>query len=411
MALRALGAFEDHFAAFAEIDLPIFCVAARVRGRIEYDKLAKAAAAVQSRHGILAAAIRRSPDGRRTFYASSNPLFIEVRKAVDATWQEAAALDVVRPFDMENGPLVRIIALEDGIGADILLTMHHAVADGMSAVMVLRDLLCAHAGMELMKHASIESMDQLLAKDLPSALHNMPLKDVGGAYDVKPWMERNDFVPKVRTITLDRSSTDRIVSAAREHNTTVHSVLSVAFARVLHGNGITTAQGSVRVVSPINVRPYLNNTQQCGLFFSGMMDVYKPSNSSFWDDARAAHASIVKFQNKDAALRTLVNAIRLSDRDDSPQAAKEAMRPIVNRELLLSNLGRINIPRNYGPLHLERVTGPIMSQCVHGDNLIGAATFQGELQLVHTTIDGYAPLLEETVDLLHFLSAGTTSPR
>ncbi|MGO7733175.1 hypothetical protein ACC704_34485 [Rhizobium johnstonii] len=258
----------------------------------------------------------------------------------------------------------------------------------------------ALSGGRLTKYDTIECLDGLLAADLPAAFQAPAASKSAGLRDQRPWMERTDNVPTVRNVTLDRDFTDGIIAAARAQRTTVHSALSVALARVLHRNGIVTADGAVRVVSPINVRPYLNNTQQCGLFFSGMMEAYKPSSLSFWEDARAAHASMAPYRSRKSALSTVVNAARLSAQDDGAEAAKQAMKSIVNREVLISNLGRIDVPEHYGDLALESITGPIMSQCVHGDNLVGAATFRGEMQLVHTTIDGYTPLLEETVDLL-----------
>ena len=66
---------------------------------------------------------------------------IDVREAGEAGWKERAIEDARRPFNLAQGPLVRValfrLAEEDHV---VLITMHHIICDGWSMGVLFREL-------------------------------------------------------------------------------------------------------------------------------------------------------------------------------------------------------------------------------------------------------------------------------
>ncbi|GAB2874940.1 hypothetical protein GCM10027093_08010 [Paraburkholderia jirisanensis] len=66
-------------------------------------------------------------------------------------------------------------------------------------------------------------------------------------------------------------------------------------------------------------------------------------------------------------------------------------------EALLTNLGVVDVPRVYGKLRLESVWGPSVCRGFIDEQVIGAATFNDQLQLLHTSHAPFEGLLEQMV--------------
>jgi NRPS condensation-like uncharacterized protein len=59
------------------------------------------------------------------------------------------AKELATPILLNGAPLARITLLRKGGGSILLLSMHHSIADGLSAAFVIRDILKALAGKPL----------------------------------------------------------------------------------------------------------------------------------------------------------------------------------------------------------------------------------------------------------------------
>jgi hypothetical protein len=67
--------------------------------------------------------------------------------------------------------------------------------------------------------------------------------------------------------------------------------------------------------------------------------------------------------------------------------------PVVNfnYDLSISNLGRINIPAQYGQLHLESIYAPTMNVFQSTHRILGVTTFGGRMRCTFTSRDPEAP--------------------
>ncbi len=107
-------------------------------GDLNVDALLGACADVVARHPLLRAAFREE-DGSLRLIEAEHP--VEIRVA-DTTQPD----EVVRPFDLRRGPLARFTLVPLGPGRfRLLCTAHHAVFDGESKDVLVRDLAARYA--------------------------------------------------------------------------------------------------------------------------------------------------------------------------------------------------------------------------------------------------------------------------
>jgi amino acid adenylation domain-containing protein/non-ribosomal peptide synthase protein (TIGR01720 family) len=127
----------------AELNLP---AALRITGPLDIDALRCAVDEVVARHGALRTRFREgAPPAQIIAPAPTFRLPVEVGELtglLDAVVAEEAA----RPFDLERGPLARVRLLR--VSPDehaLLLTLHHAIADGWSITLLVRELSAAYS--------------------------------------------------------------------------------------------------------------------------------------------------------------------------------------------------------------------------------------------------------------------------
>ncbi|MEV0357930.1 FAD-dependent monooxygenase [Nocardia sp. NPDC050697] len=131
---------------------PLHVVArARVHGTVEPAALRAALDEVQRRHPALRVAVAAQPDGTEPeFVAVEREIPLrEVTAAEPEGWlAEIDGTELAEPFDTAAGPLARAVLVHaaDGSGADLLITLHHAVGDGQSALTVAEQVLRVAAG-------------------------------------------------------------------------------------------------------------------------------------------------------------------------------------------------------------------------------------------------------------------------
>ncbi|NRQ35524.1 amino acid adenylation domain-containing protein [Nonomuraea sp. NN258] len=119
-------------------------VSARLRGPVDPERLQRSLDAVVARHESLRMTFPAGPDGRPEVRVADR-VHVPLR-VVDAPTEAAArrvlSADAALPFDPASGPLLRATLVR--LAADdhaLLIAVHHIVADGWSAELVLRELL------------------------------------------------------------------------------------------------------------------------------------------------------------------------------------------------------------------------------------------------------------------------------
>lgn len=388
--VRALGAMERLFWLMDQKHPVHFTVTAEVKGITKVQSWRDALDAVQRRHPILSASIHRNEDGQPALYqvdASPIPLRV-VDGSVQGRWELELDREMAVPFAPEQAPLIRSVLIHKPQSAVLILIAHHAVADGMALVFLIRDLLQVLSGGQIEALSFSSSAEELLSK-LPKKEEIVQAEaSQAGAPQAEPalYLEGNGLAPRVTTRKLDETLTAALKERARREGTTVQGALCAALVIAGRKTSSRWRKQSVRVMSPINVRAHLGAGEACGLYLGGSIIPFQPGDSmAFWELARFAKKELSPsqtFQSLSASLHGL-EAIMTKDMD--VETAAQIAAGEFARDLMVSNLGQMPYESEFGGIKLEAVWGPTSLQGLDGEQNVGIATTNGAIRLLQAS--------------------------
>jgi NRPS condensation-like uncharacterized protein len=399
--VRTLGAMERLFWLMDQKHPAHLTVTAEVKGITKIESWRDALDAVQRRHPVLSTSIHRNEDGQPALYqvdASPIPLRV-VDGSVQGRWELELDREMAVPFAPEQAPLIRSVLIHKPQSAVLILIAHHAIADGMALVFLIRDLLQALSGGQIEALSFSSSAEELLSK-LPKKEEIVQAEaSQAGAPQAEPalYQEGNGLAPRVTARKLDETLTAALKERARHEATTVQGALCAALVLAGQKTSSTWRKQSVRVMSPINVRGHLGAGEACGLYLGGGMIRFQPGDSrALWELARFAKKEISPsqtFQSLSASLHGL-EAIMTQDMD--VETAAQIAAGAFARDLMVSNLGQMPYESEFGGLKLEAVWGPTALQGLDGEQNVGIATTNGAIRLLHASYSLIPHLLENT---------------
>jgi hypothetical protein len=127
-----------------------------LEGRFTYDQLRGALARVQRKHPALRALIRAEADG--LYYEDHPSVEIPLRIAEGDYWAECET-ELMTDFDYDN-PQLRVVWLRRAGGGDLVFATSHRICDGMSILIVVREVLTAiHSDEGLIPYQAITVSD------------------------------------------------------------------------------------------------------------------------------------------------------------------------------------------------------------------------------------------------------------
>jgi hypothetical protein len=120
-----------------------FSCIAGVRGELSEQKLQTALSVVEQRHPLLRARIRRRWWGRKEFVAGQGaPIPLKVLNGPPAAWREVARASLEHRDWADEGPRAELTWVRHSEARSTLVMCYqHAIADGISSILVMRDLL------------------------------------------------------------------------------------------------------------------------------------------------------------------------------------------------------------------------------------------------------------------------------
>ncbi|MDY7092837.1 MAG: amino acid adenylation domain-containing protein [Acidobacteriota bacterium] len=256
--------------ASAAYNLP---TALELEGRLQPAALATALAAVARRHESLRTTFREGPSGPLQIVAPPGPVPLPV---VDLSrLPEAAAREIARrlgaaeagtPFDLERGPLLRALLLRLGGEHHVFVAnQHHAVSDGWSMGIFVREIAAAYRGAVAAPERSPRELPDELLDELADELASLPVQygdyslwqrrrlDASRlAAEVEHWRRQLEGAPQRLELPVDhprpavqsyRGATvpvrlpaalaERLDAVAREGGATLFMVLLAGWATVL----------------------------------------------------------------------------------------------------------------------------------------------------------------------------------
>jgi NRPS condensation-like uncharacterized protein len=369
--------------------------------------------AVQRRHPVLSTAINKNEEGQPALYqADAAPIPLRV---VDGSVQEHWELELDRemalPFTPEQAPLIRTVLIHKPQSAVLIIIAHHAIADGMALVFLIRDLLQVLSGEQIEVFSFSSSGEELLNK-LPKREEIVQAEaSQAGAPAAEPALYREDdgLAPRATARKLDENLTAAVRERARREGTTVQGALCAALVLAGRKTSSTWRKQSVRVMSPVNARAHLGAGEACGLYLgAGAMIRFQPGASGdFWELARFSKQKISPSQTFQSLSTSLHGLEAIMTKDMDVETAAQIAAGAFARELMVSNLGQIPYGSEFGRLRLEAVWGPTALQGLEGEQNVGVATTNGALRLLHASYSLIPHLLENTELILRAVCEDT----
>ncbi|MDY7079066.1 MAG: condensation domain-containing protein [Chloroflexota bacterium] len=423
---------------FSRSPYSIVTVVARIKGDVSESLVRNAVSKVQQRHTNLRVRIKEDSDHVPWFTSEGVeeiPVDVVPRES-DDHWiqvhQEASQI----PFEFDVRPAMRFILVQSPTTSELIILCHHIICDGLSLAYLARDLM-VHLGDPAREV-------EVLPDPLPIGLDNLPedvsLNPIVGffinrinkkwerdkvIFDQEDYENLNEaywanFEHKVFSVELSEAQTFALVDRCRKNRVTVNSALTTAF---IGAQLIVPGDGSYH--PGIGVAANLRNRLQKPVgesmgFYAGIVTPKHKYNEkiSFWENAQRVHEKVSPlFTNKnlfsdfiswcylEPAILEAINFKKLGGlvaphqsryqklsafgkRDDVVLGLlKRDKRESLDRMIMgtaVTNLGRMDFPREYGALELDRL---IMQPggafpLVNVNLVLGAVTCAGKLSLV-----------------------------
>src|SRR6266851_1591594 len=390
--LRPLGPSEQYFWFSNQNSAKHFVIAAEITGDATIATWMAAVAAAQLRHPLLRVSVECGPDGPPCFREHANipiPLRIVPEEELTA-WQVEMAKELATPIPLSGTPLVRIALLRKSGGSTLLLSMHHSIADGLSSAFVIRDILEALSGKPLQPLTLTDPQENLC-----SAVADTPLPPSAPVYPPATLLRRDAGGSTVQALKLSKELTTKLRTHAREVGATVHGALVAALTfagRQLSPDWLTHP---VRVVSPVDNRKLLGLEDQCALSIIFPMGAYAPdSEERLWDVARVVKDDLTPARTAEGLSTVFSGFLQLMS--TSPNVAQIAAFELqaCACEGMVSNLGVLPFETSFGGFKLESLWGPSVFVGIEGEQMIGAATANGAIHLLHTSYTPIPKLLQ-----------------
>ena len=364
------------------------------------EQLRAALLAIQQRHPLLSVHVEDRPASRLGFYRAESvaPIELAVHERDDLEWQFLAAEELARPFDRSRAPLMRAVLLNGPFNSAVLLTFEHTIADGISSVVILNDLVASLNGQHLTALGVPHSQEEMIALKLPWSRHQRidepPAPDARmlGPRSIRPF---DGTTSHIHTVALHGPDTSRLVNRCRTEQTTVHAAIVTAASRV---RATLRGEGFVRVAHPINIRALISVGDGCADYIVNTVTGMAPwDGAQFWDQARAVTAELSTARSAPVIATVPVMMQQALPVDADTHAAEQFVTAGGPWDSMISNLGVQDLAVS-GAIRPTAVWGPVLNTQIDGDYVTSVVTYQGRLRIVAC---GYTP----TADYLENLAA------
>lgn len=380
----------------------------KVAGELDERRLRHALARVQAKHPLLRCVVEEAAGGPR-FLLLDRPAPIPLRiveRSGEDQWQAEARHEWVTPFDTSREPLVRLVWLRAGEVNELMLVGHHCICDGYSGINLVRECLSVYDQPEhdLGAYDALGAIEDIV----PAALLEDPLFQrrvrwkrrilrlmlfLRQSRGNKAAVARIDTAQMYfRRWDIGNASALALTERCRSEGVTVLAALGVAFLQAFRD--IRGARGLAKTSTMVNARRFLPDMRADAMFglapgvalrTKGLPPPRDMSAGGFWTRARAIKADLTRRIDRLGAglYGNLVAFEGLHDKyasvvdffERAPTAGN-----VTVRNVTLSNLGRLDLPRQYRSFRLERVYSPLVMVSPTPANTVVISSFAGQME-------------------------------
>jgi NRPS condensation-like uncharacterized protein len=390
-----------------------FAMVVRVRGDFSVEQLQDALARVRPRHRLLVARVDPEDPAGSSSSPESAPRFPlrMLDDCAEADWKEVAKAELRRSTWDKSGPFARFILLRLEDASDIVGVFNHSICDGMSGMYFLRDILqilgdpkvelppipTPPSSFTLIPPSVAENprvrrqvnfivtmmkvslyLQRLRRRFLPKARQSKPVQQFDE--DNLPPAQRFCIIPR----GLTASQTKALIERCRAEQTSVHAAVCIAWLRAFANQLEDRKSWKRRVSSPVNLRERLPRPvgDTAGLFMSTVETrVDCAPGRDFWQTARQLKQDLNEGTTDEKAfmMPMLFGAVftRLSQAQIGDAVEYFFGRP-VKYDFSITNIGRLVIPLQNGPLQVEAFYGPLVNSSEY-ERTVGVNTLGDQM--------------------------------
>jgi NRPS condensation-like uncharacterized protein len=407
---RLLGAFEKLLWMLDQHIPTHFVMAAEIEGRAELQDWHSAFLTLQQKHPLFSVSITADEHtGVRFNHLAHLPIPLRVVQDFQAEQFNAELeKELASAFTTAQSPLVRAVLLKEGNRSILIFSVHHAIGDGISLVLVFKDLL------KSLNHEKIgllpmpPAIDDILGLTTGDQ-DNRHRAAASFADQQTTKQERMATVsPAVSRILFDQAFTESLLHYCRRENTTVYAALSAALiiaARQLYQDG---SEKTIRFITPISIRETLNLPEGSSLCITNKFIVMAPTpTSDFWETARYIKAELAGTKSLEY-IQAGTEAFRGLTFSDAftVKAAATMMENEFDHEFIISNVGVTPYETEFGALKLDTIWGPMQFNGNPIEHSVGIATTNGKMAVTYASrapLHGLLPLMKEILTQTHTL--------
>jgi Condensation domain len=393
---------------------PVNClVTARILGNITAENLYAALKKVQAKHPLLGAHVVEE-GGQPYFVLGANPLKIPVRvleRRSDDDWHNVTIIEWKTPFNMKDGPLVRMVWIQSDGVSDLMLVGHHCICDGASLIAIFREILqlLDRPDERLIPYPAFQSLQDLVPREVLSDLKMaLRVKSKAALFRL--------FALTVRTVTSTPPGEHYLIywracpeeSAAltqrsKAEGATPYAALCVAF--LLAFRQVNSAKFKNKIMCPVNIRRFI------GSIGDDMMFNYAPTiplalslrarsphvringpGEEFWDLARGIRQSMSEKIGRLNAYEHLMAAEQLHP--SIPKLISLLRQSKGSYDFAFSNVGRLDMPEDYRTFRLAGFLGVTVAVPWRNATTLITSHFRGQTDLAFVSNDGFLPYAE-----------------
>ena len=433
----------------------IVTMVARIRGHVTEEMLRNALARVRQRHPNLRARIIEDEHGS-PWLTSEGAQELQVQvvpREADDHWMRVVQESSRMPFEFDVRPAIRFLLVQSASASELIILCHHVLCDGLSLAYLARDLMM-HLGDPAREAELLPDPVPIDRDNMPPGLSPNPLVRLVINGMNKRWAKEkvlfdqadyvaltqaywNRYPHQIRVVEWSEAQTSALVERCRKEEVTVNSALAAAFVGAqAHVQDLKPHPPTIAVAASVRDRLPRPAGEVMG-FYAGLVNVrdrYDPGRG-FWDNARDLHRRVRPlFTDKNLFENfvlwcylepSIIEAIHFkklggllaegssryeklaafAQRDDVVLGIlKRDKMESLQRMMMgtaVTNLARMDFPRQYGALELERL---IMKPgagfpLVQVNLVLGAVTCAGKLSLVLEFVeDNITPATVEEIE-------------
>ena len=391
---------------------------ARLSGGANKETIDSALAKARLKYPLMNSRILQDSSGEIEFlydYTQEFPITVNSKHS-DSDWIEAGWNEQKKPFDMQNGPLIKFLLLASADTSDLVIICHHCICDGLSLAYLAKDIAF------YLRNPDVEvqplplppplSIENLSVRVSPGIIGNLTglmawflnrswskskviFSDHDYQHLYREYWETTDI--GLMAVSLPKGITEMLIEKCHAEQVTVNSALTTAFSLAqydLQGNKEPYLK---KALLAIDIRRLFKEPPggNFGLLAVGNEINLPSGKGGFWDAAGKFNAEIKKMladpkkyltmiSPLDSVEPTLLDAIYFTESGYMQNKTATRLKNIVlsktgkpKRSLDITNLG---VVKDHGDNLKTVFFLPILSS--NYEKTFGVVTINGEINIV-----------------------------